>query len=154
MTATLLPADPRAPDLRPLVERHLADMLAASPPGSSHALDAAALAGPGLSFFSLREGAQVLGFGAIKRLSAEHGELKSMHVRATVRGRGLGRLLLRLLIAEARAEGLARLSLETGVQPDYAAAVALYRAEGFADCPPFADYRPDPASLFLTLRLA
>lgn len=148
--AALRPADPCAPDLRPLVERHLADMLAASPPGSSHALDPAALAGPGVRFFALAEGAAVAGFGAIQRLCPDHGELKSMHVLAAARGRGLGRQLLRLLMAEARAMGLARLSLETGVQPEYAAAEALYRAEGFADCPPFAGYLPDPASLFLT----
>ena len=157
MAARLVPADPCAPALRPLVERHLADMRAASPPGSSHALGPAALAGPGMRFLALEEGGAVLGFGALKRLSPEygtgHGELKSMHVLAAARGRGLGRALLRALMALARDEGMARLSLETGVQPAYAAAVALYRAEGFVDCPPFADYRPDPASLFLTLRL-
>ena len=143
-------ANPCAPELRPLVERHLADMLAASPPGSSHALEPAALAGPGVRFLALREGGRVAGFGAIKRLSAAHGELKSMHVPVALRGRGLGRVLLRELMAAARAEGLTRLSLETGVQPAYAAAVALYRAEGFEECPPFADYDPDPASLFLS----
>ncbi len=150
MTEKLVPADPCAPAMRPLVERHLEDMLATSPPGSSHALDPAALAGPGVRFFALYEGGEVIGFGALKRLSADHGELKSMRILAPARGRGLGRVLLRLLIAEARAMGLGRLSLETGVQPAYAAAVALYRTEGFADCPPFADYTPDPASLFLT----
>jgi putative acetyltransferase len=153
MTATLRAADPCSPELRPLVERHLADMLAASPPGSSHALDPAALAGPGVRFLALYEGEAVVGFGAVKRLTAAHGELKSMHVLAAARGRGLGRRLLRLLMHEARADGLTRLSLETGMQPEYAAAVALYRAEGFADCPPFGDYGPDPASLFLTRAL-
>ena len=150
MGVRLLPADPLGPGLRPLVERHLADMLAASPPGSSHALDPAGLAGPGVRFLALQEGAEVLGFGALKLLEPGHAELKSMHVRAGLRGRGLGRALLRGLVAEARGMGVVRLSLETGVQPPYAAAVALYRAEGFADCPPFAGYRPDPASLFLT----
>lgn len=153
MTATLRPADPCAPDLRPLVERHLADMQAASPPGSSHAMEPGALAGAGVRFFALEEGAAVVGFGALRRLSADQGELKSMHVLAPARGRGLGRVLLRLLMDEARAGGLRRLSLETGLPPAYAAAVALYRAEGFAPCPPFGGYGPDPASLFLSVRL-
>ena len=149
----LQPADPCAPDLRPLVERHLADMEAASPPGSSHALGPEALSGPGVDFFALRSGGEVLGFGALKRLGDGHGEIKSMHVRAAARGQGMGRQLLVALMAEARARGLRRLSLETGVQPEYAAAIALYRAAGFEACAPFADYRPDPASLFLTRAL-
>lgn len=151
--AQLVPADPLEPTLRPLVERHLADMEAASPPGSSHALGPEALAGPGVAFFALRSGDRVLGFGALKRLSDGHGELKSMHVLATARGQGLGQRLLEALLAEARARGFRRLSLETGVQPEYAAAIALYRAAGFEECPPFAGYGPDPASLFLTRAL-
>jgi putative acetyltransferase len=143
-------ADPLAPELRPLILRHLAEMQAASPPGSSHALAPEALAEPGVAFFALEEAGRVLAFGALKPLEPGHGELKSMHVLDTARGRGLGRSLLSGLIARAEAAGMARLSLETGHPPAYGAAVALYRAAGFVECPPFADYRPDPASLFLT----
>lgn len=152
--AALVPADPRDPALRPAVEAHLAAMQAASPPGSSHALPPDALAGQGVRFFALRDDdGAVAGFGALKRLSATHGELKSMHVLPALRGRGLGRALLQGLIAVAQAEGMTRLSLETGRQPAYAAATALYRAAGFDLCDPFAEYDDDPASLFLTRRL-
>ena len=151
--AALIPASPLDPQLRPAIEAHLAAMLAASPPGSSHALTPRALAGPGVRFFALRADGAVAGFAALKRLSATHGEVKSMHVLEGLRGRGLGRVLLRRLLEVARADGLTRLSLETGRPPAYAAAVALYRAEGFMPCPPFADYADDPASLFLTRTL-
>jgi putative acetyltransferase len=146
-------ADPREPALRPLVLRHLADMQAASPPGSSHALGPEALAEPGVAFFVLEEDGAPLAFGALKPLEPGHCELKSMHVLAEARGRGLGRRLLRALMAQAAADGMVRVSLETGRPPAYAAAVMLYLGEGFVECPPFADYRPDPASLFLTRRL-
>lgn len=150
----LLRADPLAPALRPLILRHLREMEAASPPGSSHALDPEALAEPGMAFFLLQEAGLPCAFGALKPLEPGHGELKSMHVLAEARGRGLGRRLLRGLMAQAVAAGMERVSLETGRPPAYAAAVALYLAEGFAECPPFAGYGPDPASLFLTRRLA
>ena len=88
--------------------------------------------------------------GAFKRLSGDHAELKSMHVLSELRGRGLSRRMLDHLIAEARAAGITRLSLETGSQPGFAAARGLYTAAGFAECGPFEDYRPDPASVFLT----
>ena len=149
----LIPADPRDPALRPAVEAHLAAMLAASPPGSSHALAPEALAAPGVHFFALHDGGAVVGFGAWKRLGPGQAELKSMHVLAARRGRGLGRALLHHLMTAARAEGITRLSLETGHDPAYGAAIALYRRAGFVDCAPFADYTDDPASLFLTCTL-
>ena len=143
-------ADPRDPALRPAIDAHLAAMEAASPPGSSHALTPESLAGPGVSFFTLSDQGAVAGVGALKRLSVTHDELKSMHIVPAFRRRGLGRVLLRALMNTARTGGVTRLSLETGRAPAYAAAVALYRSEGFSDCAPFADYTDDPASLFLT----
>lgn len=77
-----------------------------------------------------------------------------MHVLAELRGRGLARVLLDHLIAAARADGIARLSLETGAQPSFGAARALYERAGFAYCPPFEGYVADPNSVFMTRRLA
>ena len=48
------------------------------------------------------------------------------------------------LLAEAKAAGLQRLSLETGVQPTFVAARALYYKAGFEDCPPFEGYSVGP----------
>lgn len=136
------------------LHEHLADMHAVSPPESVHALDVDRLRQPDIRFFTQwlgeGEGALLVGTGAIKRLDATHGELKSMRTRADVRRQGLGRRMLSHLLAEARNMGLRRVSLETGTEPYFAPASALYEAHGFADCQPFADYRLDPHSRYMT----
>ena len=76
-----------------------------------------------------------------------------MHVLREKRGSGLSRRLLTHLLDEARATGVRRLSLETGVQPTFLAARALYAKAGFSECPPFQGYGPDPNSVFMTLAL-
>ncbi len=145
---------PLTEDLALLFQRHTADMHADTPPESIHMLDRSELAAPGIHFFVLRDGGHPLAMGAIKRIAVEHAEIKSMHVLAEARGRGLSRRMLDHLIAAARAEGLTRLSLETGVQPTFIAARALYARAGFVTCGPFEGYHDDPNSLFMTLSLA
>ena len=134
----------------PLLQRHLDLMHASSPPESVHALDPAALDTPDVAFFTLREAEAVLGMGAIKRIDAAHAEIKSMHVVAEARGRGLARVLLDHLLAEAGRLGYGRLSLETGVEPVFAPARALYARAGFGYCGPVAGYELDPNSVFMT----
>ncbi len=145
---------PLAPEVLPLLQRHLDLMHAASPPESVHALDPSELATPDVAFFTLREGADVLGMGAVKRIDAHHAEIKSMHIVAEARGRGLAQVMLDRLLAEARALGYHRLSLETGVEDVFAAARALYSRAGFDQCPPFDGYWDDPNSYFMTRSLA
>jgi putative acetyltransferase len=145
---------PLSAEVLPLLRRHLDLMWASSPPESVHALDPSELAAPGIDFFTLREGAAVLGMGAVKKIDDEHAELKSMHIVAEARGRGLARVLLDHLMAQARARGYTRLSLETGVEDVFAPARALYAAAGFVQSPPFEGYHDDPNSFFMTLSLA
>ena len=145
---------PLGPDLALLMQRHTADMHADTPPESIHMMDAGQLATPDIAFFVLREAGVPVAMGAFKRIDATHAEIKSMHVLAEARGRGLSRAMLDHLLAEARSAGLTRLSLETGVQPTFVAARALYTKAGFTDCPPFQGYGPDPNSVFLTKELA
>ena len=145
---------PLSAEVLPLLRRHLDLMWASSPPESVHALDPSELAAPGIDFFTLREGAAVLGMGAVKKIDSDHAELKSMHIVAEARGRGLARVLLDHLMAQARARGYTRLSLETGVEDVFAPARALYAAAGFVQCPPFEGYHDDPNSFFMTLSLA
>jgi putative acetyltransferase len=57
------------------------------------------------------------------------------------------------LIATARERGWRRLSLETGSQDAFAPARRLYARYGFVAGPPFADYLPDPASVFMSREL-
>lgn len=140
-----------------LLEIHVARALAETGRGSGHALDLAALMrAPGLTFWSAWEDetrATLVGIVALKALSNEHGELKSMHVAEGMRGRGFGAALVEHVIATARARGMSRLSLETGSWPFFAPARALYTRHGFVECEPFGDHRRDPNSVFMTLPL-
>jgi putative acetyltransferase len=145
---------PLAPDLGLLFQRHTIDMHAETPPESIHMMDSGALEAPGIAFYVLREGGIPIAMGAIKRIDEGHAEIKSMHVLAEARGRGLSRQMLAHLMNEARAAGFTRLSLETGVQPGFAAARGLYARAGFVTCGPFEGYGPDPNSVFMTISLA
>lgn len=153
MTPTIALESPLGSDLGLLMQRHTADMHADTPPESIHMMDASQLAGAGIWFFVMREEGQPIGMGAFKRIDDSHAEIKSMHVLAEVRGRGLSRRMLDHLMDAARAEGFTRLSLETGVQPTFIAARALYANAGFVECPPFEGYRDDPNSVFMTRSL-
>lgn len=154
MTIDIRRDTPLAPEVLPLLQRHLDLMWATSPPESVHALNPAELAADDIAFFTLREGAAVLGMGAVKRITDDHAEIKSMHIVAEARGRGLAQVMLDHLLAEARALGYRRLSLETGVEDAFAAARALYARAGFVQCPPFEGYWDDPNSFFMTRSLA
>ena len=145
--------DPRAPDVRALLERHLAFADSHSPPEDVHALDADALVDPAVTFFSFRRHGEVLAVGALKQLDAWHAELKSMHTSEPARGNGIGRMILEHLIGTARARGCRRLSLETGTMAAFAPARALYASAGFEPCPPFGEYRPSRNSTFMTMEL-
>jgi len=91
--------------------------------------------------------------GALKQLSADHGEVKSMHTVLASRRKGVGSAMLQHIIAWARSRGISRLSLETGSWNYFRPAVALYRNHGFVHCPPFDNYMQDPNSIFMTLDL-
>lgn len=145
--------DPARPDVRALLEEHLRNMYELSPPESVHALDIQALQGPEITFWTVRDGDLLLGCGALKELDAIHGEIKSMRTPNHLRRRGAGRAVLAHLISVARERGYRRLSLETGSMESFAPAQRLYESFGFVPCPPFADYRLDPYSLFMTLSL-
>jgi putative acetyltransferase len=142
--------DPYRADVLELLAEHLADMYATSPPESVHALDPGRLAVPAITFWTVRDGGALLGCGALKELSAEHGEIKSMRTATAARGRGVGTRMLAHILAEADARGYGRVSLETGAQDFFAPALRLYQRAGFTRCDPFGDYQPDVNSIFLT----
>jgi putative acetyltransferase len=121
-----------------LLRVHLASARAQTAPGSAHALDLDGLQAPKISLWTIRDDdGALLGVGALKRLSADHGEVKSMHTAEAAGGRGVGRAMLRHIVAAARASGFSRLSLETGSWDYFRPARALYRSHGFVECPPF-----------------
>jgi putative acetyltransferase len=145
--------DPRAEDVRELLERHLAFANLHSPPEDVHALDVDRLVDPALTFFSFRLEGKLLGVGALKELDERHAELKSMHTAEAARGRGIGRAMVDHLIGVARDRGFRRASLETGSMPAFAPARSLYARAGFTPCGPFGDYGLSPNSTFMTLSL-
>ena len=146
--------NPTGPDLSLLFARHTADMHTDTPPESIHMMDASELDTPDVHFFVLRHVGKPIAMGAFKIFDGSHAEIKSMHVLAEARGRGLSKAMLDHLILEARAAGVTQLSLETGVQPTFVAARALYTKAGFTECPPFEGYVEDPNSVFMTRSLA
>ncbi len=140
-------------DIRNLLETHFAGMLASSPPGSCHFLDFDGLNAPDVTFWSIWDGGNLAGCGALKELGTEHGEIKSMRTHADHLRKGVGAMMLTHIISEARMRGYRRLSLETGSTDDFVPALAMYEAHGFQYCPPFGIYVEDPFSRFMTLAL-
>jgi len=145
--------DPCRADVRALLERHLTFSLSTSPPEHSFALDVDGLLDPAITFCSYRAGDELLGMGALKRLDAEHAEIKSMHTAQAARGRGVGRAMLNYLLGLARRQGYQQVYLETGTMIEFAPARALYVSAGFVACGPFAGYQPSEDNCFMTLVL-
>ncbi|SHF80426.1 putative acetyltransferase [Microbulbifer donghaiensis] len=136
-----------------LLEEHLSDMHANSPPGSVHALDIDALRAPSITFWCARVQGRALGCIALKELNAREAEIKSMRTTVLSRGKGIASLLLNHLLAEAGQRGYQRLYLETGSMDFFKPAHALYEKFGFRYRGPFGTYAEDPNSLFMELRL-
>lgn len=136
-----------------LLAVHVARARAESPPCSAHAMARDALRGPDVRFWSAWDGETLLGFGALKTVDKNQGEVKSMHVAEAARGRGVGRALLATIEAAARDLGWGRLSLETGSMAYFEPARRLYARAGFEACGPFGAYRVDPNTLFMTKTL-
>jgi putative acetyltransferase len=141
-------------DVKRLIAEHLADLHATSPADSVHALDHGGLREADLSFWTVWDGANLIGCGALKQLHPSEGEIKAMRTRQEARGRGVAAHVLTFLIDESRQRGYHRVSLETGTQDFFAPARRLYARHGFVTCPPFGDYAQDPNSTFMTLRLS
>ena len=134
---------------RSLIARHLAGMRSNSPPESVHALDIAGLREPDMTFWSVWVGDEIAACGALKRLDARRGEIKSMRVTDKFVGRGVGRALLNHLIGEGRAMGMESLWLETGSSEAFTPALRFYENAGFTRCGPFDGYVDDPFSVFM-----
>jgi putative acetyltransferase len=140
MTHEIVVDDLLGQPTRDLLAFHHQQMHAASPPGTAFALDLSGLQQPGITVWTLREGNAVLGIGALKALPDGTGEVKSMRTHPDHLRQGVARTMLEHVIAEAKALGLTRLSLETGTGPDFEAALTLYRKRGFVEGEAFGDY--------------
>ncbi|WNB91040.1 GNAT family N-acetyltransferase [Bacillus sp. NEB1478] len=136
-----------------LINEHLYSMTLHSPPESIHALDLDSLRKPDITFWSVWESGELMGCGALKELDRQHGEIKSMRTSSSHLRKGVARNMLQYIIDEAKTRGYKRLSLETGSQKAFEPARRLYASFGFQNCQPFADYKEDPNSFFMTREL-
>ena len=149
----LVLGDLENPNVLALLQAHLDGMHETSPPEHVHALDVSGLKTEDISFWSLREDGDVLGCGALKELSAAHGEIKSMRTDKRYLRKGVAAKLLEHIIKEAKARGYTQLSLETGHGPAFDPALNLYKKYGFKNGPAFGDYKANDFSQFLHLGL-
>jgi putative acetyltransferase len=138
---------------RALLAIHLAGMHANTPAEHVFALDLSGLQVPEVTVWSAWRGGEIAGIAALKDLGGGEGELKSMRTHPDHLRCGVAAVLLDHIVAEARARGMSRLSLETGRGPSFEPALALYRRSGFVDGPAFSDYQPSEYSQYLHLEL-
>lgn len=134
-----------------LLEEHLADMYATSPPENVHALDVNKLKSPDITF--LVAGLMAI-CKAVKKLDSSHLELKSMRTSTSARKSGVATKLLQHALNFATEQGYQKVSLETGSQAFFEPARNLYKKFGFSYCGPFSDYIEDPHSRFMTINLS
>ncbi len=117
-------------------------------PGATHFRLDPDEVGPGRGMFLVAyEDERPVACGAVRRIDEDAGELKRMYVAPSFRRRGISRLLLEALEAEARRLGATRLVLETGTRQQ--AALALYALAGFKSIPPYGEYVRSPLSVCL-----
>jgi len=145
--------DLRSPEIAELLREHLRSMQAITPLESVHALPIEKLRAPEVTFWSVWDGRELMGCGALKELDPAHGEIKSMRTVARHLRKGVASALLEHIIAEAKRRSYRRLSLETGAPAAFVPARNLYARFGFETCGPFADYTSDPNSVYMTRKL-
>ena len=94
---------------------------------------------------------QPAGCVALHRIAPEVCEMKRLYVRQQFRGKGLGRMLAKRVIADAREIGYQKLRLDT-VEPLMRDAVAMYRKLGFREIAPYRE-NPIDGALYMELNL-
>jgi putative acetyltransferase len=145
--------DLRGKEIIELLQEHLRCLALVSPPQSCHALNLDGLRQPEITFWSIWDGSELAGCGALKQLNKTHGEIKSMRTAYVYQRKGVASKMLEHIMAEAKRRGYGQLSLETGSMEYFEPARRLYARFGFEFCGPFGTYLEDPNSVFMTKRL-
>ncbi len=138
------------PDVNQLLLKHFVELKAASPEGSAHVLDIQGLKEKSIRFWSLWEKEKLIGCGALKFLKKDHGEFKSIRIHDEFRNKGFGIKIINHLIDEAKKLGIKRISIETGAGKFFEPARRLFKKCNFIPCKPFAHYKDDENSIYLT----
>ena len=139
------------PEVNELLTKHFIELRAASPEGRAHVLDIPGLKVPSIKFWSLWDNEKLIGCGALKFLDKEHGEFKSIRIHDNFRMQGQGINVINHLINEAKKLKIKRLSIETGAGDFFIPARKLFKKAGFIVCEPFAHYKEDTNSVYLTM---
>ena len=142
------------PEVNELLTKHFIELRAASPEGSAHVLDVPGLKVSSIKFWSLWENDMLMGCGALKFLDERHGEFKSIRVHDNFRNKGNGLKIIKHLIEEAKKLNIKRISIETGTGKFFEPARKLFKKCNFAICEPFAHYKKDANSLYLSKLLS
>lgn len=150
---SIRPGDFSDPRVVALLRYHFEQNRAVTPEGSCHVLDLSAMQVPEISFWTVWQGDELLGMGALKRMNDEEAEVKSMRTHDTAQRRGVASAMLAHIIAVARSAGIRRLFLETGAFAYFRPARELYARHGFVECPAFGGYTSDPNSTYMRLDL-
>jgi putative acetyltransferase len=137
-------------EVHELLIKHFIELRAASPEGSAHVLDIPGLKVSSIKFWSLWKDDMLMGCGALKFLDKEHGEFKSIRIHNDFRNQGNGINVINHLINEAKKLNINRLSIETGAGDFFIPARKLFKKCGFETCKPFAHYKEDINSVYLT----
>ena len=137
-----------------LLNKHFIELRSVSPEGSAHVLDIEGLKDQNIKFWSLWEDNQLMGCGALKFLNKEHGEFKSIRVEDRFRKKGNGIKILKHLIFEAKKLNIKKISVETGTGDFFAPARKLFNKCGFKLCKPFAHYKEDPNSCYMSMLIS
>ena len=138
------------PEVNDLLTKHFIELRAASPDGSGHVLDIDGLKVPSIKFWSFWEQEKLLGCGALKLLDRYHGEFKSIRIHDDFRYKGNGIRLIKHLLNEAEKLGINKISIETGAGKFFEPARKLFKRCNFEPCQPFAHYKEDINSIYLT----
>ena len=138
------------PEVNDLLVKHFIELKGASPEGSAHVLDIPGLKISSIKFWSLWEDEKLFGCGALKFLNKEHGEFKSIRIHDNYRNQGNGIKVIDHLISEAKKLNIKRLSIETGAGKFFDPARKLFKKCNFLPCEPFAHYKKDMNSIYLT----
>jgi putative acetyltransferase len=146
MSWRITPERPDTADGMALIEELETHLSAFYPVESRHGYSVKRLIEEEVAFFILRYNENAVACGGAKLFGSDYAEIKRMYVRPEFRGRGFGKIMITHLGEHARASGVYRLRLETGIHQ--LEAVRLYERSGFQPIGPFGDYKPDPLSLF------
>ena len=139
------------PKVNELLNKHFIELRSVSPAGSTHVLDIAGLKDQSIKFWSLWENNKLIGCGALKFLDKEHGEFKSIRLAEKFRKKGNGIKIIKHLIGEAKKLNIKKISVETGAGKFFKSARELFVLCGFKTCKPFAHYKEDVNSVYMSL---